>query len=136
MVAAEAGPMFGHRPITWDAWDVKGFAMAGRTCLDTTCLGEMNRGNKAVAEGIEDLIRKGEIVAVPSAVYQELKNTADPVTRAADMKLIEDLKLKVLDNPGLEERGKMYDIYAQAQPGETNKQGRDIAGQPRSGGPG
>ncbi len=110
--------------------------MPDMTCLDTSCFGEMNRGNKAVAQAIEDLIRSGESVAVPDAVYQELQNTSDPVTRAADMQLIKDLNIKVLPKPSLEARGDMYDIHSQYQSGDKNRQGQDIAGQAKKGGAG
>jgi hypothetical protein len=114
-----------------------GVAMPDMTCLDTSCFGQMDRGNKAVAEGIEELVRSGEIVAVPDAVHQELKNAPDPVTRAASLRLIEDLKLRVLPKPDREAMGDQYNRYAQTVPGDKDKYGRDVApGQPKTGGPG
>jgi hypothetical protein len=93
--------------------------------IDTSVFNELQRGNQQVASNLQTLINNGQVVVLPAAVHQEILNTPDPVTRAANCALIQDLPLQIQPNPGGEARADQHALNARINaPGVG---GRDVS---------
>jgi hypothetical protein len=82
------------------------------TMPDTSVFGAIMRGNAQVAQELEQLRAGGEKIVVPWAVYHELQNTPNSVTRSVQLTLIQELGLTVQDPTSLKQR---LDVYAGAE---------------------
>src|SRR5262245_29440489 len=71
--------------------------MPGITMLDTSVFGALNRAAFArdVAKDLLELAAQGEVLMVGDSAYQEILKTPDQNLRAAQLRQIDDFKIKI-----------------------------------------
>ena len=83
----------------------------GVTMPDTSVFGALLRGDRKVAQELQQLIASGEKIVVPWSVYSQIQNTPNSASKAVQLLLIKELGLTVQDPTSLKQRN---DVYSEA----------------------
>lgn len=73
--------------------------MPGITMVDTSVFGALNRANSAptIAKDLQELAAQGETIMVGDSAHQEILKTPDQALKNAQLRQIEDFKMKIQD---------------------------------------
>src|SRR5262245_43338442 len=82
------------------------------TMPDTSIFGAILRGHTQVAKDLQELRASGELLVVPWATYNEIQQTPNPVTKAVQLTLIQELGMTVQDPTTMKQRSEVYDTFA------------------------